>query len=211
MSMACRMSSGARNWPFLRLTTRPVFAAATIRSVCRERNAGICRTSATSAACARLPRLVDVGEDRHADVAPDLRRGLPGRLRCPGPRNERQRRAVGFVERRLEDVGHAGPPGDGGDRAAEVERVVVAFDDARARRSGPGRAGRARRRRRYGLHDRRDTGSVTAVDYRTPASSPAPVADRRDVRGDALQRHAAACRPLRRTRQTADAGAAAST
>ena len=107
LSIACRMSSGARNWPFLRLTTRPVRAAATIRSVCRERNAGICRTSATSAACARLPRLVDVRQDRHAELRRGPGRAPRGPSSMPGPAERRQRRAVGFVERRLEDVGHA--------------------------------------------------------------------------------------------------------
>jgi hypothetical protein len=43
------MSQGARNWPFLTLTARPVRAAATRRSVCRHRKAGIWSTSTTSA------------------------------------------------------------------------------------------------------------------------------------------------------------------
>ena len=44
------MDSGDMNWPFLTFTQRPVRAAATKRSVCRHKNAGICSTSATSAA-----------------------------------------------------------------------------------------------------------------------------------------------------------------
>ena len=43
------MSQGARNWPFLTLMARPVSAAAMRRSVWRQRKAGICRMSATSA------------------------------------------------------------------------------------------------------------------------------------------------------------------
>ena len=43
------MSQGARNWPFLMLIARPVLAAATSRSVCRDRKAGICSTSTASA------------------------------------------------------------------------------------------------------------------------------------------------------------------
>src|SRR5205085_2729598 len=39
----------ARNCPFLMFTTRPVAAAATSKSVCLDRNAGICRISATAA------------------------------------------------------------------------------------------------------------------------------------------------------------------
>ena len=41
------MTEGAQNWPFLICTTRPVRAAATMRSVWRHRNAGIWIMSAT--------------------------------------------------------------------------------------------------------------------------------------------------------------------
>ena len=44
------MSQGARNWPFFTLTTRPVAPAATIKSVCRQRKAGIWSTSTVSLA-----------------------------------------------------------------------------------------------------------------------------------------------------------------
>src|SRR5258705_538863 len=44
------MSAGARNCPFFTFTARPVAPAARSRSVWRERKAGICRTSTTSAA-----------------------------------------------------------------------------------------------------------------------------------------------------------------
>src|ERR1044071_6653262 len=44
------MSPGARNWPFLMLTGFPAPAAAWIKSVCRQRNAGVCSTSTTAAA-----------------------------------------------------------------------------------------------------------------------------------------------------------------
>ena len=43
------MSHGAINCPFFTLTILPVLAAATSKSVWRERKAGICNTSATSA------------------------------------------------------------------------------------------------------------------------------------------------------------------
>jgi len=43
------MSQGARNWPFLTLTTLPVFAAAIRRSVWRLRKAGIWRISTKGA------------------------------------------------------------------------------------------------------------------------------------------------------------------
>src|SRR6056297_1168417 len=46
------MSPGAMNWPFFTLTAAGVAAAASNRSVCRARNAGICNTAQTSAAAA---------------------------------------------------------------------------------------------------------------------------------------------------------------
>ena len=39
---------GAQNCPFLMLITRPVLPAASNKSVCRHKNAGICITSATA-------------------------------------------------------------------------------------------------------------------------------------------------------------------
>ena len=44
------MAWGERNCPFLMFTVRPVCAAATSRSVCRQRKAGIWRMSTYSAA-----------------------------------------------------------------------------------------------------------------------------------------------------------------
>ena len=46
------MASGERNCPFFILTVLPVLAAATSRSVCLQRKAGICRISTYSAAMA---------------------------------------------------------------------------------------------------------------------------------------------------------------
>ncbi len=43
-------SRGARNWPFLTFTAFPVWAHASMRSVWRQRNAGIWRRSMCSAA-----------------------------------------------------------------------------------------------------------------------------------------------------------------
>src|SRR5829696_2962103 len=86
-SIACRMSSGARNWPFLRFTARPVRAAAAIRSVCRERNAGICRicaTSATGAACAGSWMSVRMG----TSAASATRASTRTPSARPGPRND---------------------------------------------------------------------------------------------------------------------------
>ena len=83
----CAMSSGAMNCPFLTFTTAPVSPAATTRSVCRARNAGICSTSHTSAAT------------RHCHGSwTSVRTGTPNfwrtsasissPLSMPGPRNE---------------------------------------------------------------------------------------------------------------------------
>ena len=49
-STALTISGGDTNWPFLILTARPELPAATSKSVWRQRNAGICSTSQTSAA-----------------------------------------------------------------------------------------------------------------------------------------------------------------
>ena len=84
------MSQGARNCPFLTLTARPVRAAATRRSVWRQRKAGICRTSTASATRRALVALVHVGDHRQAerlaDFGEDRQRRLeaePARARSP--------------------------------------------------------------------------------------------------------------------------------
>src|SRR5260370_4333075 len=52
VSTAWRMSQGETNCPFLMLTARARLPASTSRSVCRQRKAGICTTSATSVTAA---------------------------------------------------------------------------------------------------------------------------------------------------------------
>ena len=52
LATTCFMSSGARNWPFLMLTGLPARATASMKSVCRHRNAGVCSTSTTAATAA---------------------------------------------------------------------------------------------------------------------------------------------------------------
>ena len=205
LATACRMSSGARNWPFLMLTTRPVCAAATSRSVWRHRNAGICRTSATSAAGARLRRLVDVGQDRHAE------RGLDGRQdaqpfvearaaeRAPG-------RAVGLVEGGLEDERHA-------ERASAISTSVR-----------PGRAACASLSMTHGPAMRTNGRSATDDDaseldgchgghYTEPGRRIRVLGHASALRLGVRRRVAGlvAIAPRRRSRQTADAAASAST
>ena len=109
-------------------------AAATSRSVWRQRNAGICRTSATSAAGAACDGLVDVGQDGHAQVRLDPRRGSGGPRRGPGPRYERDRRPVRLVVGRLEDErARAWRAAISRMAAASPAGVRLALDDA-----GPG-------------------------------------------------------------------------
>ena len=131
-SIACRMSSGARNCPFLMLTTRPVRAAATSRSVCRDRNAGICSTSATSAAGRRLRRLMDVGEDR--DLAPllDARRGSRTPSARPGPRNDSSEVRFALSKDALKTYGTPARRAISLHRQRRLDRVRLALDHAGA-------------------------------------------------------------------------------
>ena len=89
----CFMSQGARNWPFLTLTGLPVAAAASSRSVWRQRKAGICSTSTTSATAAHCSgsctsvttgqpdALADLGEDRQAPASSPSPRALAALVR----------------------------------------------------------------------------------------------------------------------------------
>ncbi len=79
------MSAGAMNWPFLTLIAAPVRPAANSRSVWRDSNAGICRTSATSAAAAHWAgscTSVRVGQPTLSRTRPSM--ASPGPI--PGPR-----------------------------------------------------------------------------------------------------------------------------
>ncbi len=103
------MSQGARNCPFLTLTARPVRAAAISRSVWRQRKAGICSTStacAASAHCSLSCTSVSTGQAQAS-------RGFPRRSAAPPPARRRARaaarRAVGLVERGLEDEADLAP------------------------------------------------------------------------------------------------------
>src|SRR3954465_10717902 len=82
------MSEGATNCPFLTLTARPVRPAAWSRSVWRQRNAGICNTSTTSATgahCASSWTSVSTGSPVSLRTRPRI---LSPSTR-PGPRNDR--------------------------------------------------------------------------------------------------------------------------
>ncbi len=125
------MSHGARNWPFLTLTARPVLAAATNRSVCRQRNAGICKistTSATRAHCSGSCTSVSTGTPSFsrssAKIASALSRPMPRALLRAG--------AVRLVERGFVDEADAEPRGDLLQRRRHFERMRAAFQRARA-------------------------------------------------------------------------------
>ena len=80
------MSQGARNWPFFTLTTRPVLAAATSRSVCRHRKAGICSTSTTSATARIAPASctsVTTGTPSVSRISAKIGSASRGRCRAP--------------------------------------------------------------------------------------------------------------------------------
>jgi hypothetical protein len=137
------MSQGARNCPFFTLTARPVSAAATSRSVCRQRKAGICSTS-TASARARLRRLVNVGNDRAAEPLADLGKNRQRGLQSDATHAFRAG-PVGLVERAFVDqpdaelgrhlaqgIGHfdgVGPPFHGARPGDQRQWQVVADSD----------------------------------------------------------------------------------
>ena len=108
-STALAISHGERNCPFFRFTTRPVFPAATSRSVCRERNAGICSTSATSATGAACEGFVNVGQNGNAETVFDFLQDAQA-FGKPRPAIRVSGRAIGLVIGSLENKGHAARP-----------------------------------------------------------------------------------------------------
>ena len=97
------MSQGARNWPFLTLTARPVAPAASSRSVWRHRKAGICSTStasATGAHCSASCTSVSTGQ---ADSVSRISARIGRRFASPSPRAALERGAVRLVEAGLVD------------------------------------------------------------------------------------------------------------
>jgi hypothetical protein len=80
-------SHGARNCPFFTFTGFPARATSSRKSVWRQRKAGVCSRSATSAHDLRLPHLVHVG-----DHGTPISRFTSARMRSPssmpGPRAE---------------------------------------------------------------------------------------------------------------------------
>jgi hypothetical protein len=88
------------------------------------------RTSCRFRHLRRLPRFVNIREDRNSNLAADLRQNFKPAFDARSPEGG-QRRAVGFVEGCLEDVRHAGLACDRGDFTSDLRGVSGAFDDAR--------------------------------------------------------------------------------
>src|SRR4051812_12406741 len=104
------MSSGARNCPFFTLTARPVRAAASIRSVWRDRKAGICSTSATSAtgaACSGAWMSVSTGTPAVSRTRPSTRTPSLN----PGPPNDEPHVRVALSYHALKMKGTPARPG----------------------------------------------------------------------------------------------------
>ena len=117
------MSHGARNWPFFTFTTRPVSAAATSRSVWRQRKAGICSTSAACATCRALRRLVHVGEHRDFSVS-RISAKIGSAALEPDAARARPAGAVRLVERGLVDEPDADASRDLLQRGGHFQRVL---------------------------------------------------------------------------------------
>ena len=102
-STTCPISAGERNWPFFRFTIWPVSTAASIKSVWRQRNAGICRMSTTSPATAAWVSVwmsVSTGTPIFSRTLASISQAVVQARPAKGF----GRRAVGLVEAGLEDV-----------------------------------------------------------------------------------------------------------
>ncbi len=117
------------NWPFFTFTARPVSAAATNRSVCRAKKAGICSSEQTSPTLAACSGQMDVG-----------RRGeSSGRLHLPQhfetfvdarPPLRIDAGSIGFVKGRLKDDLHVITPVDRLERVSNLQRQFASLQNA---------------------------------------------------------------------------------
>jgi len=113
-------------------TGRPAAATAWMKSVCRQRKAGVCSTSTTAATGRDLVDRVHVRQHRHADLPPHLGENAQALVHAR-PAKARVRAAVGLVVRRLEDERDAQRGADLREPARDVHLQRLAFDDARPR------------------------------------------------------------------------------
>ncbi len=88
LSIAWRMSAGARNWPFLMLTTRPGPRRRHDQVGLAREEGGNLEDVGHLGGARRVRRLVDVGEDRHAGRGPHVREDPHALPAGPGPRND---------------------------------------------------------------------------------------------------------------------------
>ena len=136
------MSQGARNCPFLTLTGRPVSAAATRRSVWRQRKAGICSASTASATGAHWPlswTSVMTGRPRVSRISAKIGSAAFE----PDSALGGARGAIGLVEGRLEHEADRAPLRDLLKGRRHLERMRAAFELA-----GPGDQRQRQLRRR---------------------------------------------------------------
>ncbi len=127
---ACEMSSGARNWPFLMLTTRPGRGRGDQQVGLAAQERGNLQDVGDVRGGRRLGRLVDVGQDRHRRARLDRRQNAQP-LGQTGAAERAARRPVRLVVGRLENERHLQPRGDRRDLDREIGRVALAFDDTR--------------------------------------------------------------------------------
>ena len=123
------ISHGEETGPFLTLTTLPVFAAAISRSVCRQRNAGICRTSTTSAAsvaCSSVWTSVRIGtptlRSSPSAVSPVLSRTRASKRINRG--------SIRLIVGRFENIRHAERLGYFSNPMRRFHHELFALDDA---------------------------------------------------------------------------------
>ena len=125
---AFSISHGDRNCPFLTLTTLPgLCAQRSSKSVCRQRNAGICRISTTFRRLRRLLFRMHVGQHRHAKLILHLLQDRQA-LFQPRPAKGHNRRPIGLIEGRFEDIGHAERSGISAIRSRRVHDELLALD-----------------------------------------------------------------------------------
>ena len=125
------MSSGAMNCPFLMLTARPVRAAATTRSVCRQRKAGIWSTSQTSAAGAHwCGSWTSVITGRPVSCLTSRRTRSPSSR--PGPRKLLSELRFALSKEDLKTSGDAQALGHRGQRVGHLDHQLLALDHAGA-------------------------------------------------------------------------------
>ena len=104
-----------------------------------------------------LRGLVNVGQDRQPGPLAHL--GKDGKSFCQSRSAEgRDRRAVGLVERGLEDHRHAGPPADLAKREGQIERMRPALNDAGTQDEREGTVAEGQRAHTDELHGRHYTG-----------------------------------------------------